>query len=132
MPSRLEHRGVYGISGYLLHSRGKGKERKGERGVADVFPSSSCFSTQIGYFSGALDLSEEVLPQLIGIPKNFLTGEMKRIEQTIKEWSVKRRANNPFARMLSPNNYKEGKDGVWEWCGKGTGSFLDGSLPYGE
>jgi len=77
-------------------------------------------------------LSEEVLPQLIGIPKNFLTGEMKRIEQTIKEWSVKRRANNPFARMLSPKNYKEGKDGVWEWCGKGTGSFLDGSLPYGE
>lgn len=95
-------------------------------------PPSSPLSTQIGYFSGALDLSAEVLPELLGVSKDFLTGEIKEVEQAIKEWSVKRRANNPFARMLSPKNYKRGKDGEWEWCGKGTGSMLDGSLPYGD
>lgn len=87
---------------------------------------------QIGYFSGALDLAEDYLPEVLGVPKDYFSKEMKAAHDAIKKYSVDRRANNSFARLMAPSKYCQGKDGKWEWCGKGTGNFLDGSMPYGS
>ena len=42
-----------------------------------------------------------------------------------------RRANNPAARAIIPDNWSKRKEG-WVWVGKGSGNMLEGALPFGE
>lgn len=122
----LEHGFIFlGTSGMslsvIIDQKGNPEVLAGVRGT---MTEGCCFKA----FSK--DVREQVLPTALGLPLTKLARLQLGFSNAVKAAGVSLRANNPVARMCSPDSYKQEKGKGWVWADKGSGSMLDGANPY--